>query len=214
MYSSSFLHIIIFSCFLDHHNEGMIACPEFIKSMIAMGITEHEKEMRERIIIHRKEEEQLKLLEKKKEEELILKNSTEYSRTFSEEDMENALRMLTEAARKYVTIIVLIILFFIFNFLHFWFFIFGFILSFSLFLTLSISHSLSLSHTLPPSLTLPPLPRHTRYDKNMPGQPMLNGFDNILFMEPHVFKDQMQRAFRLKITPQETGALLEYFNAV
>ena len=154
MYSSSFLHIIIFSCFLDHHNEGMIACPEFIKSMIAMGITEHEKEMRERIIIHRKEEEQLKLLEKKKEEELILKNSTEYSRTFSEEDMENALRMLTEAARKYVTIIVLIILLFCFSSLIFY--IFGFLFSDSSSLSLYSSLSLSLTHclSLTPSLLL------------------------------------------------------------
>ena len=48
----------------------------------------------------------------------------------------------------------------------------------------------------------------------MPGQPMLNGFENILYMEAHVFKDQMQRAFRLKISSQEIGALLLYFNAV
>ena len=48
----------------------------------------------------------------------------------------------------------------------------------------------------------------------MPGQPVLEGFENILYMEPHTFKDQMQRAFRVKISPQEVGALLSYFNAV
>jgi hypothetical protein len=53
-----------------------------------------------------------------------------------------------------------------------------------------------------------------KYDKNMPGQPMLDGFESILYMPPHVFKDQLQRAFKIKLSPQETGALLAFFNAV
>jgi hypothetical protein len=52
-----------------------------------------------------------------------------------------------------------------------------------------------------------------KYDKNMPGQPMMDGFDNILYMEPHIFKDQLQRSFKIKITPREMGALMSYFNA-
>lgn len=52
-----------------------------------------------------------------------------------------------------------------------------------------------------------------KYDKNMPGQPMMDGFDNVLYMEPHIFKDQLQRSFKIKITPREMGALLSYFNA-
>lgn len=80
----------------------MIPCPEFIKSMIHMGIVENEKEMKEKTDSHKKDGKLVKIHEKAKEMEFARKISLEYSRNFTDNDMENALRMLTDAARKYV----------------------------------------------------------------------------------------------------------------
>eukprot|EP01034_Spumella_vulgaris_P025483 gene25483-31949_t len=50
-----------------------------------------------------------------------------------------------------------------------------------------------------------------RYDKNMPGAPSLEAFES-QFMEPHVLKEQLRRAFYMKVSPQELGALMHYFD--
>lgn len=50
-----------------------------------------------------------------------------------------------------------------------------------------------------------------RYDKNMPGAPALDAFESHS-MEPHVFKEQLRRAFMMKITPPELGAIMHYFD--
>ena len=78
----------------------MICCADFIKSVISLGITEHEKDMKGKIEKMRREEEQAKEDEKKKNDAQALRNSAEYCFAFSESDMENALLLLFEAARK------------------------------------------------------------------------------------------------------------------
>jgi Ca2+-binding EF-hand superfamily protein len=50
-----------------------------------------------------------------------------------------------------------------------------------------------------------------RYDKNMPGAPSLNAFE-MYSMEPHIFKEQLRRAFMMKVTPPELGAIMHYFD--
>ena len=50
-----------------------------------------------------------------------------------------------------------------------------------------------------------------RYDRAMPGAANLNSF-NSLEMEPHVFKEQMRRAFNMKLTPPELAALMSFFD--
>lgn len=52
-----------------------------------------------------------------------------------------------------------------------------------------------------------------RYDKTMPGAPALDAFE-AKTMEPHVFKEQLRRAFYMKVTPQELGAIMHYFDKV
>lgn len=50
-----------------------------------------------------------------------------------------------------------------------------------------------------------------RYDKNMPGAPCLDAF-NSYDMEPHVLNEQLKKAFYMKLTPQELGAIMHYFD--
>ena len=78
----------------------MICCADFIKSVISLGITEHEKDMKDKIAKMRRDEEHAKEDERKKSDAQALRNSAEYSFDFSESDMENALLLLFEAARK------------------------------------------------------------------------------------------------------------------
>ena len=47
----------------------------------------------------------------------------------------------------------------------------------------------------------------------MPGAPCLEAFES-QFMEAHVFKEQLKMAFHMKVTPQELGALMNYFDPV
>lgn len=68
--------------------------------MISMGISEHEKDMKEKIEKLRQDEEQAKADEMKRNEDLAIMHSTQYSRDFTDEDMENALLLLFDAARK------------------------------------------------------------------------------------------------------------------
>eukprot|EP01037_Dinobryon_pediforme_P032436 gene32436-37373_t len=49
------------------------------------------------------------------------------------------------------------------------------------------------------------------YDKNMSGAPTLEAFEQ-KDMEPHVFQEQLKRAFYMKITPPELGAIMHYFD--
>ena len=47
----------------------------------------------------------------------------------------------------------------------------------------------------------------------MPGAPSLEAFES-LSMKPHVFKEQLLRAFTMKVSPEELGALMDYFDPV
>ncbi len=47
----------------------------------------------------------------------------------------------------------------------------------------------------------------------MPGAPCLEAFE-AQYMEPHVLKEQLRRAFWMKVTPQELGAIMHYFDPV
>jgi hypothetical protein len=50
-----------------------------------------------------------------------------------------------------------------------------------------------------------------RFDKMMPGSASLEAFDT-QYMEAHIFKDQLKKAFRMKVSPQELGAIMHYFD--
>lgn len=50
-----------------------------------------------------------------------------------------------------------------------------------------------------------------RYDKNMPGAPCLDAFE-VHSIPAHVFQDQLKKAFRLVVSPQELGAIMHYFD--
>lgn len=50
-----------------------------------------------------------------------------------------------------------------------------------------------------------------RYDKNTPGAQSLDAFES-QHMEPLVFKEQLRNAFYMKLTPQELGAIINYFD--
>ena len=52
-----------------------------------------------------------------------------------------------------------------------------------------------------------------RFDKNMPGAASLEAFE-AQYMEPHVLLDQLKRAFLMKVTPQELGAIMHHFDPV
>jgi Ca2+-binding EF-hand superfamily protein len=45
----------------------------------------------------------------------------------------------------------------------------------------------------------------------MPGAASLEAFET-QYMEPHVLKDQLKKAFFMKVTPQELGAIMHYFD--
>ena len=50
-----------------------------------------------------------------------------------------------------------------------------------------------------------------KYDKNSSSSMSLDAFEGSA-MPPHVFKEQLKRVFNLKLTPQELGALMKYFD--
>jgi Ca2+-binding EF-hand superfamily protein len=50
-----------------------------------------------------------------------------------------------------------------------------------------------------------------KYDKNMPGAVSMVAFEG-KSMEPHVFKEQLLRVLNMKLSPQELGALMSYFD--
>lgn len=50
-----------------------------------------------------------------------------------------------------------------------------------------------------------------KYDKTMPGAPNLDAFE-AKYMEPHVLKEQLKRAFYMNVTPQELGAIIHFFD--
>jgi hypothetical protein len=52
-----------------------------------------------------------------------------------------------------------------------------------------------------------------KYDKHSAGAPSLDAFDQES-MEAHIFKEQLRAAFYMKITPQELGAIMHYFDKV
>lgn len=78
----------------------MICCADFIQSFIALGITEHEKDKKADIAHMRGVEEVAKEDESRRNDALELTRSAEYCLEFSETDMENALLLLFDAARK------------------------------------------------------------------------------------------------------------------
>lgn len=78
----------------------LICCADFLKSMISLGISEHEKDMHANIAQMRREEEQIKESEKRKNDAQALRGSAEYCTAFDESDTENALLLIFDAARK------------------------------------------------------------------------------------------------------------------
>lgn len=50
-----------------------------------------------------------------------------------------------------------------------------------------------------------------RYDKLMPGAPCLDAFE-VQHMEAHVLKEQLKKAFFMKVSPQELGAIVHLFD--
>lgn len=50
-----------------------------------------------------------------------------------------------------------------------------------------------------------------KYDRNMPGAPNLSAFQ-MKSMAPHIFKEQLKRAFGIKVTPPELAALMQIFD--
>ena len=52
-----------------------------------------------------------------------------------------------------------------------------------------------------------------RYDKNTAGAPCLDAFE-AKDMPAHIFEDQIKKAFRMKLTPQELGAIMHYFDPI
>lgn len=48
------------------------------------------------------------------------------------------------------------------------------------------------------------------YDRYHPSSVQLSAFEG-QYMEPYIFKDQLRRCFGLRLSPQEFGALLHYF---
>lgn len=52
-----------------------------------------------------------------------------------------------------------------------------------------------------------------KYHKDAPGAVGLNAFECVS-MPPHVFKEQLKGVFGIKVTPQELGALMSYFDNV
>jgi len=50
-----------------------------------------------------------------------------------------------------------------------------------------------------------------KYDKLMPGAPCLDAFDR-QYMEPHILQEQLRKAFWMKVTPQELGAIVHMFD--
>ena len=46
------------------------------------------------------------------------------------------------------------------------------------------------------------------YDKNMPGTVQLTAFE-AAGLEPHEFKEQLEKAFDMKLSPGELGALIK-----
>jgi hypothetical protein len=77
----------------------MVACADFVKSMLAMGMSEHEKRIREEIRELKIEAEEAKAEEEKRKSELALLNAQEYSQDFTDDDMESALVLLFDAGR-------------------------------------------------------------------------------------------------------------------
>jgi hypothetical protein len=77
----------------------MVACADFVKSMLAMGMSEHEKRIREEIRELKIEAEEAKADEEKRKSELASLNVPEYSKDFADDDMESALVLLFDAVR-------------------------------------------------------------------------------------------------------------------
>lgn len=78
----------------------MVSCADFVKSMLAMGIAEHEKRTRAEIRELKIEAEEVKAEEEKRRSGLALLNAQEYSMDFTDDDMESALVLLFDAARR------------------------------------------------------------------------------------------------------------------
>jgi Ca2+-binding EF-hand superfamily protein len=131
------------------NGDGVITCEEFTKVFLHMGFVEREKELKEAIEKQKRADARRLQLEEEKRKALEGKNGLKVSYAYTEEEMQSAMRKLTEAA---------------------W-----------------------------------------RYDKLMPGAPCLDAFEK-QFMEPHVLKDQLKKAFYMKVTPQELGAIVHYFD--
>lgn len=77
----------------------MIACADFVKSMLAMGMSEHEKRIREEIRELKIEAEEAKAEEEKRKSEIALMNAQEYCKDYTDDDMETALVLLFDAGR-------------------------------------------------------------------------------------------------------------------
>jgi cytochrome P450 len=77
----------------------MVACADFVKSMLVMGMSEHEKRIREEIRELKIEAEEAKAEEEKRTSELASLNAQEYSQDFTDDDMESALVLLFGAGR-------------------------------------------------------------------------------------------------------------------
>ena len=79
----------------------MINCGEFVKSFLAMGIKEREREAREIKEKQWRAEEKRKALKEAKEKDAFVTNQQKVSYDFTEQEFQSAVEKLTEAAWKY-----------------------------------------------------------------------------------------------------------------
>jgi Ca2+-binding EF-hand superfamily protein len=83
------------------NGDGVITCEEFTKVFLHMGFVEREKELKEAIEKQKRAEARRLQAEEEKRLALENKNSLKVSFTFTEEEMQSAMRKLTEAAWRY-----------------------------------------------------------------------------------------------------------------
>ena len=133
----------------DEQSTGEINCGEFLKTFLAMGFTEREKDFKANLQLQREADRLRALEDETKALALAGKNQLQLVDSFGQGDVQSALLKLTEAA--------------------------------------------------------------FRFDKSMPGSPNLTAFES-KEMEPSVFKEQLRRAFGMKLSAEELAALVHFFD--
>jgi len=99
--------------------EGVINCDEFAKVILNMGIAEREKEAKESILRQKRANDARQRRIERKKAELESKNSLKVNYTYTEQEFQNAIHKLTEAAwgsvtnnKSYLALILLFIVLF------------------------------------------------------------------------------------------------------